>query len=330
MTIPDSMRICIAGAGAIGSTLAVRFCTAGHRVSVLARGATLQTIRTRGLVLHDQHGVAHATPAVSDRPDFGIQDVIFACAKSQDMAALLAQLGPLIGPETVVIPTNNGVPWWYFYREGGRFDGAAVRAVDPDHDLARAVPNEHLLGSVLFITAEVTEPGVIHSSNPHLMVLGEPSGEMSARLARVRAAVEAAGIEARATDRIRDKLWTKIIANLGSNPLSVITGATLQQLYGLPALREVVTQIMREVLLVASSYGARVDIDPLTFVELGEAMGPFRTSMLQDYERGRPLELAAIGDAVLELAQRFELPMPITRAVIALARFRGDAALSAA
>jgi 2-dehydropantoate 2-reductase len=322
----DSMRICIAGAGAIGGTLAVRLQAAGHQVSVLARGATLQTIRTQGLTLHDQHGVTHAMPVASDQPEFGHQDVIFVCAKSQDMPALLAQLTPLIGPETVVVPTNNGVPWWYFYKEGGRFDGAQVLAVDPDNRMAQAVPHAHLIGSVLFITSEVTEPGVIRSSNPHLMVLGEPSGAMSERLLRVRAAVEAAGIEARATDRIRDKLWTKIIANISSNPLSVITQATLEQLYGQTELREVVMQIMREVLLVASSYGARVEIDPLTFVQLGEAMGPFRTSMLQDLERGRPLELAAIGDAVLEMAQRFEVPMPITRAVISLARFRGQLA----
>lgn len=324
----DSMRICIAGAGAIGGTLAVRMHAAGHQVSVLARGATLQTIRQQGLTLHDQHGMTHATPAVSERPEFGPQDVIFVCAKSQDMAALLAQLGPLIGSETVVVPTNNGVPWWYFYREGGRFDGAQVQAVDPDRQMEQAVPLAQLIGSVLFITSEVTAPGVIKSSNPHLIVLGEPSGVMSDRLLRIRAAIEAAGIEARATDRIRDKLWTKIIANISSNPLSVITQATLEQLYGQPELREVVMQIMREVLLVAASYGARVDIDPLTFVQLGEAMGPFRTSMLQDLERGRPLELAAIGDAVLELAQRFGVPTPMTQAMISLARFRGSLACS--
>lgn len=317
------LRICIAGAGAIGGTLAVRLSAAGHQVSVLARGQTLQAIRERGLTLHDLHGTTHARPQASQRAEFGVQDVIFVCAKSQDMGALLPQIAPMVGEQTVVIPTNNGVPWWYFHREGGRFDGQTVRAVDPDGALCRAVPLESLIGSVLFITAEVSAPGEIRSVNPHLMVLGEPSGAMSERLLRVRAAVEAAGIEARATDRIRDKLWTKIIANISTNPLSVITQGTLEQLYGLPELREVVSQIMRETLLVAASHGARVDIDPLTFVQLGEAMGAFRTSMLQDWERGRPLELAAIGDAVLEMAERYQLPMPVTRAMVSLARFRG-------
>lgn len=324
--VPAPLRICIAGAGAIGGTLAVRLSAAGHQVSVLARGQTLQAIRERGLTLHDLHGTTHARPAASQLPEFGVQDVIFLCAKSQDMSALLPQIAPMVGEETVVIPTNNGVPWWYFHREGGRFDGQAVKAVDPDGALSNAVALDRLIGSVLFITAEVESPGVIRSVNPHLMVLGEPSGKMSERLMRVRAAVEAAGIEARATDRIRDKLWTKIIANISTNPLSVITQGTLQQLYGLPELREVVSQIMRETLLVASSHGARVDIDPLTFLQLGEAMGAFRTSMLQDLERGRPLELAAIGDAVLEMAERYAIPMPITRAIVSLARFRGEAA----
>ncbi|WP_075257471.1 ketopantoate reductase family protein [Herbaspirillum camelliae] len=320
------LRICIAGAGAIGGTLAVRLAAAGHQVSVLARGQTLQAIREHGLTLHDLHGTTHVRPAADHRPSFGVQDVIFLCAKSQDMADLLPQVAPMVEENTVVIPTNNGVPWWYFHREGGRFDGQTVKAVDPEGALAAALPLAQIIGSVLFITAEVESPGVIRSVNPHLMVLGEPSGEMSERLLRVRAAVESAGIEARATDRIRDKLWTKIIANISTNPLSVITQGTLQQLYGLPELREVVSQIMRETLLVASSHGARVDIDPLTFLQLGEAMGEFRTSMLQDLERGRPLELAAIGDAVLEMAERYAIPMPITRAIVSLARFRGEAA----
>jgi 2-dehydropantoate 2-reductase len=326
MGTSQKMRICIVGAGAIGSTLAVRLCHAGHHVSMLARGKTLQTIREQGLTLHDQHGVTTAHPVVSDVADFGEQDYVFVCTKTQDLVDVLPSLTPLLGEDTVVMPMNNGVPWWYFYREGGRFDGQSVQAVDPDGQLAFAVDNGRLIGSVLFITAEMTAPGVVTSSAPHLLVMGEPSGEMTSRLAAIRAVLEDAGVEARMTDRIRDKLWTKIIANISSNPLSVLTHATLEEIYGLPELRHVVEQIMREVLLVAATYGARVDIDPKKFVQLGAAMGPFRTSMLQDLDRGRPLELNAIGDAVLELAARFELPMPVTRAVIALARFRGQVA----
>jgi 2-dehydropantoate 2-reductase len=317
------MRICIAGAGAIGGILAARLAAAGHTVSMLARGKTLAALLADGLTLNDLQGRTHVRVAASDRAEFGVQDVIFLCTKTQDLPDLLPQLVPLIGADTVVVPTNNGVPWWYFHREGGAFDGELVRAVDPDGKMSSWVPNDQLLGSVMFITGEVISAGVIVAGNPHLIILGEPSGAMTPRLERIRAVLEGAGIEARASDRIRDSVWTKITANISSNPLSVVTQTTLEQLYGQPDLREVAGQIIAETLQVAAAYGAKVVIDQAKFLELGQAMGPVRTSMLQDFERGRTLELAAIGDAVLELAQRFELPMRVTRTVLSLARFRG-------
>lgn len=323
-----SMRIGIAGAGAIGSALAVRLSHAGHHVSMLARGKTLALIKDKGLTLHDQHGVTHAMPAASDQAaDMGEQDIIFVCTKSQDLPSILPTITSWIGQNTIVIPTVNGVPWWYFYQEGGRFEGQSVKSVDPDNQIPSWVPNEAVIGSVIFITAEMKAPGEIHSIAPHLMILGEPSGEMSERLLAVRQVIENAGMEARATDRIRDNLWTKIIANISSNPVSVLTYATLEQLYSADGLQSVAKQIMREVLLVAASYGARIPFDPFTFVKLGEEMGPFKTSMLQDLERGKPLELGAIGDAVLELGARYDIPMPVTQAIIALAHFRGQVAV---
>lgn len=316
------LRICIAGAGAIGSTLAVRLSHAGHQVSMLARGKTLQTILQQGLTLHDQHGVTHAKPSASEQPDMGVQDVIFVCTKSQDLHSILPTLSPLMDKDTVVIPTINGVPWWYFYQEGGRFSGENIKAIDPDNKMSGWVPNEAVIGCVIFVTAEMRSLGEIYSTAPHLIVLGEPSGEMTPRLMRIREAIEIAGIEARATERIRDNLWTKMIANISSNPLSVLTSATLEQIYSADGLQSVAKQIMYEVLLVAAAYGARIPFDPLTFMKLGEEMGPFKTSMLQDLERKRPLELAAIGDAVLELAARYQIPMPVTQAIITLAHFK--------
>lgn len=318
-----TQKICIAGAGAIGGTIAARLARAGLDVSVLARGATLDALRRDGITLTDLEGTHQVPVRASDQPDFGVQDVIFVCAKAHDLPALLPRLAPLIGAHTIVVPAVNGVPWWYFHGEGGRFAGEPVRAVDPDGALAAALPLHHVIGCVVFITAESPRPGHVVARNPHLIMFGEPDHSQSERLRALCATVERGGIEARPLDRIRDKLWTKIIANISTNPLSVITGATLEELYRPGELQDTVSAIMREVLLVAASYGARVEIDPLTFLELGAAMGPVRTSMLQDYERNRPLELAAIGDAVLELAARFDIPMPVTRRVIALARFRG-------
>lgn len=329
MSLPSIPRVCIVGAGAIGCTLAARLAGSGQPVSVLARGAALAALCQAGVRLHDLDGEHQAQVASSDDPAvLGEQDLLFLCTKAQALAGLLPTLGPLIGPETVVVPVINGVPWWYFHGEGGRFAERRVEAVDPDGRLTAALPLGHILGCVVFITAQVEAPGVVRSGNPHLMILGEPDNRLSERLERVRRLLEAAGIEARVTERIRDQLWTKIIANLTSNPLSVVTGATLEQLYGQPELKAVVGKILHEALLVAAAYGARVSIDPQTFMELGAGMGPVRTSMLQDYDQGRPLELEAIGDAVIELAALQGLSLPVTQDILTLARFRSAQASS--
>jgi 2-dehydropantoate 2-reductase len=321
---PTRARVCIAGAGAIGCTLAARLAAAGHEVSVLARGKTLDILRQQALRLDDATGQTAVHVQAESEPNFGVQDIIFACSKSQDLPTLFESLDPLIGPDTLIVPTPNGVPFWYFHRAGGRFEGRSVHAVDPHGLLARHVPLAQVIGAVVFITAEVISPGHVVSRTPHLVMLGEPSGEMTPRLLWLRSVLEGAGIEARALARIRDKLWTKIIANLTSNPLSVVSGATLQEIYSDPTLLSSVRQVMHEAMLTACSHGVRLEIDPIEFIALGAAMGPIRTSMLQDYTRGRPLELAAIGDAVIELAEHYSLPMPATRALLDLARSRGE------
>lgn len=321
------LRICIAGAGAIGCTLAARLVESGQQVCVLARGETLATIARDGIVLNDLDGRHHVqVQASNDAAELGPQDVIFLCTKAPALGEMLRQIQPMIGPDTMVVPVVNGVPWWYFHGEGGRFADSQVQAVDPDGQLDATLDWHHIIGCVVFITASTTATAVVESRNPHLMIVGEPDNSLSPRLERLRLVIEAAGIEARATDRIRDQLWTKIIANITSNPLSVVTGATLEQIYGLPELRQLVSAVLQETLLTAAAHGARVKIDPQTFFELGAGMGAVRTSMLQDYDKGRPLELAAIGDAVIELAGHMSIPMPVTRNIIALARFRGQQA----
>jgi 2-dehydropantoate 2-reductase len=322
-------RVCVVGAGAIGCTLAVRLAMSGQHVSVLARGATLTAIQEQGLVLSDLEGTHRVQVQVSDDPAaFGIQDVVFVCTKADALAAVLPTLGCLIGPETLVVPAVNGVPWWYFSHHPGRFADQRIQAVDPQGTLASAVDVQHVIGCVVYITAQVEAPGVVRASNPHLMVFGEPKDEITARLRVLCSMMGKAGIEARATDRIRDTLWTKVIANLTSNPLSVVTGATLAQIYGSEALTPSVLNVLHEALLVAAAYGARVAFDPTTFLKMGASMGDVRTSMLQDFDAGRPLELAAIGDAVIELGELQGLAMPHTRSILNLARFRSLSHLS--
>ncbi|MEH3085717.1 MAG: 2-dehydropantoate 2-reductase [Xylophilus ampelinus] len=321
MTAPADrpLRIAVAGAGAIGTVLAARLARAGHAVHVLARGDTLDAIRRRGLRLEDAAGTTETAVAAGERADFGPMDVVFLCVKSHQLPALAPSIAGLVAPETLVVPILNGVPFWYFHREGGRFEGRTVEAVDPGGALMRHLPPDQLIGAVTFITAECPAPGHAVARNPHLLMLGEPANGISPRLRSLCAVLDAAGVEARPIERIRDKLWTKIVANLTSNPLSVVTGATLEAIYGRADLLPTVRAVMLEAMLAAACHGARMTVDPIEFLELGRAMGPVRTSMLQDAERGRPLELAAIGDAVLELADLYRLPMPATRALLAQA-----------
>jgi len=320
--VNDAVRIGVAGAGAIGCTLAARLRLAEMDVSLLARGRTLATLQAQGIHLVDlegEHRVAVNATAVAEG---GPRDVVFLCSKSQDLPALAAQVQPWIGAETLIVPLVNGVPFWFFHRQGGRFDGQAVHAVDPQGELARLLPPDQVIGAVTFITAETLSAGDVVSRTPHLLMLGELDAQpgITDRLQRLCAVIGGAGVEARPMEQIRDKLWTKLIANLTSNPLSVVSGATLGEIYSRDDLLANVREVMNEVMLVSACYGARLQFDPIEFVRLGAEMGEVRTSMLQDHLRGRPLELAAIGDAVVELADRYDLPMTATRALLARTR----------
>lgn len=325
----NPLRIAVAGAGAIGCTLAATLAHAGQPVSLLARGATLEAVRRNGVQLLRAHDTLHVhLRASASAAELGVHDAVFVCTKAQDLPGIVPSLAPLIGPDTCIVPMINGVPWWYFQRLPGRLSGRAVESVDAGGALLRALPGEQLLGAVQFLTAERLGPGVVSSINPMLVVLGELDHTETPRAERLVRAFNAAGIESRLSPRIRDPLWTKIIANLTSNPLSVITGATLDALYSDPRLLPIVRKIMHECLALAAAYGARIDFDPPSFIEQAVGMGAVRTSMLQDALAGHPLELAAIGDAVLELADLQGIAMPVTRDILALTHFR-DGALRA-
>lgn len=319
------MRICIAGAGAIGCTLAARLTAAGNRVNVFARGQTLASLRKNGITLTDADGTFHANVQASDQAaELGPQDLILLCTKAHALPAVIRAIQPMVQEKTIIIPVVNGIPWWYFQETDSRFRDDVIRAVDPDGELQRLVPAHHLIGSVVFITAAREAPGVVRASNPHLLIIGEINHTMSGRLQQVQALIGGCGIETRAVDNIRDQIWTKVAANLTSNPLSVLTRGTLEQLYADNRLSPLVRRILNEVLLTAAAYGARIRFDPQTIMEMGAGMGAVRTSMLQDFDAGNPLELAAIGNAVTELAAKAGLDMPVTRSVLALTDFLAE------
>ncbi|WP_064692709.1 ketopantoate reductase family protein [Rhizobium aegyptiacum] len=316
-------RICVAGAGAIGLTLAARLMIGGFRVCVIARGASLAVIRKDGIRLFDREGEHQVRPEVGAAVDVGPQDILFLCPKSQDMPTLAAAVKPAIGPDTWIVPVINGIPWWYFDGEGGIWSGRQIKAVDPDSVLKRMLPSRQVIGTTTLITAERPRPGTARTFNPLQMTIGELDDRTSLRVEHLSRILIRAGIQTQVTSRIRDAVWTKVVRNLISNPVSAITGATLRENFGNAHLASISRQMLQEVLPVVAAYGAKLDLDPDTIVRSGEKMGDVKTSMLQDLERGSPLELASICEAVIELAQLRGIAMPVTQAVTGLARFRG-------
>ncbi len=313
---------CVVGAGAIGCAIAALLANGGHAVSMIARGARLDAIQRHGLMLHDRTGTLRARLPASDRPDFGIQGTIFLAVKSQALADAAALIRPMIGPATVIVPTVNGIPWWYFKRAPGPFGDTRIRAVDPDGRLDALLPAEAIIGAVVYMAAETEPDGAVRASMDHRLILGELDGRATPRLAALAAALATSDIDAETTPAIRDALWTKLTLNLATNPLSVVSEATLARQAGDGRLRAIVERIIEETAAVARAHGARITLDKAALLARVGAAGDFATSMLQDYRRKRPLETAAIGDAVLELAEKVGLAMPVTQTVLDLARYR--------
>jgi len=217
------VKICVVGAGAIGGLVGAWFARAGHPVCLVARGAHLEALRTRGLALVEGKKRTDFKLRASDEPaDFGVQDAVFLCLKTYSIAAMLPRLKTLVGADTVVVPAINGLPWWYFYREGGKFDGRPVDCLDPAGAMLSALDPGHILGCVVHAAAEVEEPGVVKHTAGRLFVLGEPDRTMSARAERLTAAMNAAGFEAKLARDIRVEIWTKLVGNLSYNPVAAL------------------------------------------------------------------------------------------------------------
>lgn len=319
------MKICIVGAGGIGATLGARLARAGHQVSLIARGAHLLAIRTQGLRFFD--GVNHVEHTLALAADddpvrlarvAGPQDVVFIGLKAHAIAAMLPRMAPLVGAETAVVPAINGLPWWYFHREGSALEGSTLRSLDPQQTMFAALDPRHLLGCVVHIAAEVRAPGTVHYTGGRRLLLGEPDRSSSARLARVCEALRGAGFEAVASDDIRRDVWWKLIGNLSFNPVAALTGYLMNQLCTDEVTLAVIRAVMQEGMAVAAAYGYPIAMTPDERIDVARQLGAARISMLQDLEQRRPLELDAIVGAVLELGENKGIAMPATRIVHAL------------
>lgn len=315
------ISVLVAGAGAIGLTFAARLALAGHAVSVLARGATRAAIAANGVTLQDLDGLHTVPVAIAEPGETPAPDLLVLSVKAQDLPKIAAVAAPFIGPRTRILPLVNGIPWWLAARDPAH--AAATDLLDPDGVLARLIPADRILGAVTFITAERTAPSVARTFNPMKLVIGPAEEGASPADAEALARVlEGAGIRAEATTRIADMVWLKAVNNLSTNPLSVVTGETLEGMCAGPPLKDIVTGIVTEARDVAAACGAEGIPPAATLVSGSGSLGPVRTSMLQDHEAGLPLELAAIGDALVELGAVHGFAMPRTRTILALARFR--------
>jgi 2-dehydropantoate 2-reductase len=321
------LKICIIGAGAIGGLLGARLAGAGHELSLVARGAHLAAMQAQGLTLRSKGETLNLRVNASDGvAGFGPQDAVFIALKAYGIAAMLPQLAPLLGPQTVVIPAINGIPWWYFYKEGGRFDGEPVGCIDPGGAMLRSFDCSRILGCVVQVSAEVVEPGVIEHTAGRRLILGEPDGGLSERAQRAAAALEQAGIEAPVSRRIRDEVWTKLIGNLAFNPVSALTGARMNHTLSDPATLALIRAILVEGMRVGEAYGARFSMSIEQRMDMAKRLGSGKVSMLQDLERGRPIESEAIVGAVCEFGRRAGVPTPTTDIIYALIRQRGGSA----
>jgi 2-dehydropantoate 2-reductase len=315
-------RICVAGVGAVGTTIAARLTAAGETVSLLARGPRLAQLRLDGLRVDFGIESMAVRPRAGDRPDFGIQDIVFIATKAQGLAELLPTLGPLIGPQTLVAPLVNGIPWWYFQKAGGAFEGDTVAAVDPRGMLLDCIAAERIIGCVVYFTAQLLPSGSVSVMGDQRLVVGEISHGASARVDALSSLLSRAGITVKSSERIRDDLWTKVALNLATNPLSVVTEATLLDQFTDSKLLPIVRAVLEETAHVALGHDARFTMSLDEMIATGRRAGPFETSMLQDYRAGRPLELDAIGASVLELAHKISQNMPTTRLIVDLCAHR--------
>ena len=322
------MRVAIVGAGSIGAVIGARLAATGHDVVLIARGAHLDAIRRDGLKLVDHIGSAggvHRLAASENPGDFGAQDLVVIGLKAHAIAAMLPRIAPLVGAATTVLPAINGLPWWYFHAEGSALAGTALKSLDPAGTMFDALDPRHVVGCVVHIAAEVRAPGEVHHTSGRRLILGEPDRTMSARLARIGDALDAAGFVTERSQDIRRDVWIKLLGNLSFNPVAALTGYLMNQIVGDEDVLGVIRAMMLEGMQVSKHYGYPMPMTPDQRIDLARQLGAAKISMLQDLEQRRPLELAAVVEAVIELADMAGIAVPTIRHVHALALARARA-----
>ncbi len=318
------MKVCVVGAGAIGGFLGTRLAAAGQaEVTALARGATLQALRLHGWRLIE-HGALLQVPArAEDDPrTIGVQDVVVLTVKAPSLPALAPYLAPLLGPDTIVVPAMNGVPWW-FAPVTPALAAAPLESVDPGGVVARALPVAQVVGCVVHVAASTVEPALVAHQIGHRLIIGEPRGGTSERVRHLGALLGASGLEVTCSPRIRHDIWYKLWGNMTANPMSVLTGATVEQMLDDELLVGFASSVMREAAMIGARIECTIEQTPEDRMAILRRLGAFRTSMLQDADAGRPLELDALIGTVSEIGHRVGVATPATDALFGLARLLG-------
>jgi 2-dehydropantoate 2-reductase len=318
------MKVCIYGAGAIGGWIGARLAQAGCAVAVVARGKTLDALKRDGLTLIDGPTRFTAPVKASDDPRaLGVQELVVVAVKAPALPAVAERIAPLLGPATIVLTAMNGVPWWFLQGGfGGAAAGQRLQAVDPGGKIDAAIPSKHIVGGVVHASCMLDAPGVVRHHFGNGLIIGEPSGEATPRVQRLGELLSRAGYDTRVSPRIQRDVWYKLWGNMTANPISALTGATTDLLLD----DELVLGFASSIMLEAKEIGARIGVpiadSPEDRHKVTRKLGAFKTSMLQDVEAGRPIELDALVTAVRELGQRTGVATPFTDALLGLARVR--------
>ncbi|MBN9425999.1 MAG: 2-dehydropantoate 2-reductase [Burkholderiales bacterium] len=319
------MRICIYGLGAVGGLMAARLAAAGQQVSAIARGATLAAVTSGGLRLIETVDgkpvqSAHPVRVAADPAELGVQDLVVISVKTTGLREVARRIAPLIGPQTIVLSAMNGVPWWFFH---GLDAGLAARewpAIDEGGEVGRAIAADRVLGCVVHLACAMPEPGTVRHTQGQKLIIGEPAGGDSERCARVAALLTGAGFEVEVSQRIQQAVWFKLWGNMTINPISAFTGATTDLILDDPQVRDFVSAAMREASAIGAKMGLPIAITPEERHVVTRKLGAFKSSMLQDVEAGKPVELDSLVTIVVELGRALGVATPVIDSLLGLAR----------
>ncbi|MFZ3264270.1 MAG: 2-dehydropantoate 2-reductase [Terriglobales bacterium] len=315
------MKFLIAGAGAIGAYIGARMARAGFDVTLFARGPHLKALQEHGVQVKSAEGDFQVRPRiVGSLEEAGLTDVVFLGVKAHSLPQLVPQLHFVLGPDTTVVSTQNGIPWWYFQGFGGQWEGLRLERIDPGGVIFAAIEARRVVGSIVYFSTEITAPGVIQHTDGNRISLGEPDGGRSDRCRRIAEALVASGLRCPITTHMRQEIWVKIMGNASLNPVSALTRSTLAQMVRDPGVSEVIRNIMQEVEAVSRKLGMELPVSIDQRMAGAEKVGEHKTSMLQDLEAGRPLELEALVGSVVELGEKVGVPMTYTRTIYSCAK----------